>query len=85
MCKCMRFNEFVEILNHPCILNCCLKPLVKPALELRMLFHYKMQKQEKVKNNGQYKRKKKKKEMGRVASHEEQTHQAKGSPTNAAT
>ena len=84
MSKCTRINEFVEILDRPCVLNCCLNPLVKLALKLRTLFHYKMQKQEKVKNNGQYKRKKKK-EMGRVASHEEQTHQAKGSPTNAAT
>ena len=56
--KCTRINEFVEILDRPCILNCYLNPLVKPAFKLRMLFHYKMQKQEKIKNNGQYEREK---------------------------
>ena len=76
----MRFNEFVEILDRPCLLNCCLNPLVKPALKLWTLFHYKMQKQEKIRNNGQYEW-----EKEGEASHEEQTHQAKGSPTGTAT
>ena len=61
MSKCTRINEFVEILDRPCVLNCCLNPLVKLALKLQTLFNYKMQEQEKIKNNGQYEREKRRK------------------------
>ena len=60
MSKCTRINELVEILDRPCVLNCRLNPFVKPAFKLWTLFYFKMQ-NTKVRNDSQYKRKKRRK------------------------
>ena len=80
--KGTRINKLVEILNRPRVLDCRLDPFVKLALKVWTLFHYKRQ-NTRIRIMASIKEKKKEKERG--ASLEEQTHQATGSPTGAAT
>ena len=74
-------NKLVEILDPPRVLNCRLDPFVKLALKVWTLFHCK-RKNTKIRIMTSIKEKK---EKERGASLEEQTHQATGSPTGAAT
>ena len=74
-------NKLVKILDRPRVFNCRLNPFVKLAVKVWTLFHCKKQdtririmtgiKERKVKERGTFL--------------EEQTHQATGSPTDAAT
>ena len=74
-------NKLVKILDRPRVFNCRLNPFVKLVVKAWTLFHCKKQ-------NTRIRimtRIKERKEKERGASLEEQTHQATGSPTGAAT
>ena len=75
-------NQLVKIFNSTHILNSLLNALLEHTLKLRMLFHYKEVEYTRLEgtiNTSSRLIKRKKKSHGR------QTHQAEGSPTNAAT
>ena len=74
-------NKLVKILDRPRVINCRLNPFVKLAVKVWMLFHCKKQ-DTRIRIMTRIKERK---EKERGASLEEQTHQATGFPTGAAT
>ena len=79
--KGTRINKLVKILDRRRIFNCCLNPFVELVVKVWTLFHCKKQ-DTRIRIMTRIKERK---EKERGASLEEQTHQATGSPTDAAT
>ena len=79
--KCSRINKLVKILDRRRVFNYCLNPSVELVVKVWMLLYCEKQ-DTRIRIMTRIKERK---EKERGASLEEQTHQATGSPTSAAT